>query len=105
MHVRGLAVDITIGDKFITGDKADKQGGIPMGSEHDDFDDCSKIAAETPGATKCPTLSGQVVASRQLLRKVMTDDNRMQSMSSEWWHFDCFEKAKLDLKKYPASKY
>lgn len=83
IHNRGGAVDITIVD----GNGNELDMGTP-------FDFFGKKASQD-----YKRLPDQIIANRQLLRKVMSE-NGFQPLTSEWWHYDLNGSRKDDVSDF-----
>lgn len=83
IHNRGGAVDITLVDK--DGNELD------MGTSFDHFG---------PEAShNYKSMSEEVLKNRNLLKKVMTENN-FDFYESEWWHYNL-----MDASKFPVSNF
>jgi D-alanyl-D-alanine dipeptidase len=78
IHNFGLAVDLTIIDA--DGNELD------MGTAYDTFDPLSQPALEVKFETE-GKLTGEQIANRKLLRRIMEEAGFIQ-LPHEWWHYD-----------------
>ena len=91
MHLRGLAVDVTL----VPGGDGDSPSGVRsngevnMGTAFDDFTSCATTKPD-PG---CEITPGQFEA-REKLRAAMTKGG-LKPYENEWWHFECGDKNSL----------
>ncbi|MDC8757946.1 M15 family metallopeptidase [Janthinobacterium fluminis] len=83
IHSFGMALDVTLVDA--DGRERD------MGSAFDEFSERSQPSQE-PALLACGAISGAQVANRAVLRAAMFQAG-WQGIRSEWWHFDCGDRA------------
>ena len=83
IHSFGMAVDVTLIDA--NGDELD------MGTAFDDLSEHSHPALETKLLASGDITAAQI-ANRQILRDAMLA-NGWKGISTEWWHFDCGDRA------------
>ena len=83
IHSFGMAVDMTLLDRH--GHELD------MGSPFDDLSERSHPALED-GMLARGELTATHIGNRQLLRESMRAGN-FNGINSEWWHFDCGDRA------------
>jgi zinc D-Ala-D-Ala dipeptidase len=91
MHLRGLAIDMTImpEDNTDSPGGVDSDGGLNMGVKYDDFRNC----ASTKPDPSCD-ITPLHLASRQILRAKAVQAG-FSPYDNEWWHFECGDKGSL----------
>jgi D-alanyl-D-alanine dipeptidase len=99
MHLKGLAVDLTLDLKpksdFKPPGGLHPDGGINMGTEYDYFYECAGRKASE--IADCKMTPGQL-ANRKTLSDVMIKGGLVPN-DDEWWHFDCGDKASPEIQK------
>jgi len=85
LHSFGMALDLTL---------IDRHGAeLDMGTPFDDLSELSHPALEARFLTS-GKLNAAQVANRMLLRDAMFQAG-WQGINSEWWHFDCGDRARV----------
>jgi D-alanyl-D-alanine dipeptidase len=91
MHLRGLAVDVTlIPEANVDNPSGVKSNGeVNMGTDFDDFTSCATMKPDK----ECEITPAQS-AARQKLRDSMSKAG-LTPYDNEWWHFECGDKNSL----------